>query len=265
MAEHGTRNRRGLNTTGLLFGTEDEIVDTVDVPESAFDTVVALQMAVYPHQQVVGWYKVVVGTTSSTSIITAADLELSRRLQSRFPAARYLVTLDGQSNVAVWTLDDGTGDGNTTTTTSTTAPSSVLIHTEFSLETTTAERIAVERLLREDKWPAKMAQMDHSIDVLADRIDTLLHYLESGKTDPSTLRRIQSVLCNARLLQHGTATSAANTTTSMSDMTDPFAAVVADVEGLAMLADTVALTKAYAEQTRPGKSKGNNNNYKLTI
>jgi hypothetical protein len=37
------------------------------------------------------------------------------------------------------------------------------------------------------------------------------------------------------------------------------------VEGLAMLADTVALTKAYAEQTRPGKSKGNNNNYKLTI
>jgi hypothetical protein len=193
----------------------------VDVPESAFDTVVALQMAVYPHQQVVGWYRV--GTSSQN--ITGEDLKTSRQLQARFPEARYLVTLDGKSNVAVFELEDGS------------SVSSVLINTEFSLDTTTAERIAVERLLREDKGPAKIAQMDNSIDVLVDRIDTLLTYLASGeKCDPSNLRRIQSVICNARLLR---ATK------------DP----VADIEGLAVLADTVALAKAYTETSRPRKGK----------
>jgi hypothetical protein len=225
MAEHGTRSQ-GKNTTGLLFGTSQEIIDTVDVPESAFDTVVALQMAVYPHQQVVGWYRV--GTASQD--ITGEDLATSRQLMARFPEARYLVTLDGKSNVAVFELDD-----STSTTTST--ESSVLINTEFSLDTTTAERIAVERLLREDKGPAKIAQMDNSIEVLVDRIDTLLTYLASvAKCDPSNLRRIQSVICNARLL---------NATK------DP----VADIEGLAILADTVALAKAYTETSRPRKGK----------
>jgi proteasome lid subunit RPN8/RPN11 len=227
MAEHGTRSQ-GKNTTGLLFGTTQEIIDTVDVPESAFDTVVALQMAVYPHQQVVGWYRV--GTASQD--ITGADLATSRQLKARFPEARYLVTLDGKSNVAVFELDDSSSATCTNST-----ESSVLINTEFSLDTTTAERIAVERLLREDKGPAKIAQMDNSIDALVDRIDTLLTYLASGaKCDPSNLRRIQSVICNARLL---------NATK------DP----VADIEGLAVLADTVALAKAYTETSRPRKGK----------
>jgi hypothetical protein len=218
MAEHSTRSE-GKNSTGLLFGTTDRIIDAVDVPESAFDTVVALQMAVYPHQQVVGWYR-----AGSSKDITSEDLAISTNLKARFSEARYLVTLDRTSNVAVFALDD--------------SKEAVLIYSDLRLETATAERITVERLLRENKGSAKMAQMHNSIDLLADRLNVLLEYLESGNCDPSNLRRIQSVICNVRFLHAST---------------DP----AVDIEGLAVLADNVALAKAYTENSRPSKGKSN--------
>lgn len=222
MAEHGTRNTEQhphTPATGLLFGTAEGIIDAVDVPESAFDTVVALQMAVYPHQHVVGWYRV--GTVNTTSMISPSDLKMSRNVKHRFPEARYLLTLDGTSDVAIFALEDDN------------ANEPILINIEFRLETATAERIAVERLLREDKGAAKMIQMNNSVETLADRMDTLLKYLETADNcDPSNLRRIQSVICNVRFLHHTS--------------NDP----TADIEGLVSLADVVALSRAYTETSK---------------
>lgn len=191
---------------GLLFGTHDgtlKIMDADDIPTEPADATmqISLHQAVFPLHHVVGWYRV-----SLDNHPTAQDVHLTQSLQQHFqPEGRFLFALlQVQSTnetlpLTLYEVDDATGP--------------VLIATEnWQLETSEPERIAVERVVREQ--PSQQETMDESYSAYGSQATTLHHSLESMHerlvllitfleeiekgvipTDHALLRHVQGLVC----------------------------------------------------------------------
>jgi COP9 signalosome complex subunit 6 len=191
---------------GLLFGTNVgtlKIMDADDIPTEPTDATmqqISLHQAVFPQHHVVGWYRV-----STDNQPTANDVKLTQSLQQRFsPEGRFLFSLlQVQSRSEALPLSlyevDTTG--------------TVLIATEnWRLETSEPERIAVERVVREQ--PSQQESMDesyspysayvttihHSLESMHERLALLIEYLEETEkgeipTNHCLLRQVQGLVC----------------------------------------------------------------------
>jgi COP9 signalosome complex subunit 6 len=198
-----------LNTdapvVGLLFGTHDgtlKIMDADDIPTELADATmqISLHQAVFPLHQVVGWYRV-----SLDNRPTAHDVQLTQSLQQHFqPEGRFLFALlQVQSSSEALPLSlyevDETGP--------------VLIATEnWQLETSEPERIAVERVVREQPsqqetadefysaYGSQATTIHHSLESMHERLALLIAYLEEIEkgaipTNHALLRQVQGLVC----------------------------------------------------------------------
>ena len=178
-------------TIGLLFGHKETfsneciitIIDAEEVetsPDPSTSTLTALQMThiqtkielhqkVFPQHQVVGWYKVIQGTTTNEeedgALPTPHDINIHNGWMREFNPqpvfllmdsserksyqnkagntdgedAREKLDRDEELPIALYEIMNGTGDGGS---------GSAFVNLEFGLETFGPERIAVEKVFR---------------------------------------------------------------------------------------------------------------------
>lgn len=233
----GSALSRDAPVVGLLFGhsLKDnglEILDADDIPtdrSEAAKSQVSLHHAVFPLHEVVGWYRV-----GNSEEPTADDLRLTQELKAHyqegstvekpfyFSLLQVKPTKDGQENPNM--KDDGNdGDELPLNLYEIHNESSVLVGVEnWSLQTSEAERIAVERVVREQPqqdlkaaaaggkedadtaapqpspYNNYMGSVQSSLQAMDDRIKIIIDYLESmGKGEvppnPSLMRKIQGL------------------------------------------------------------------------
>ncbi|CAB9527752.1 signalosome complex subunit 6 [Seminavis robusta] len=236
---------------GLLFGqmikTEDDlsilkVVDADDIPTDRSETAktqISLHHAVFPLHDVVGWYRV-----GNSEEPTANDLRLTQELKAHYqkPDQPFFFSLlhvrsspnnnNGNNNKE---KDDMKNDDelplNLYEIQNIHDASEVLVGVDnWSLETSEAERIAVERVVREqpqqdikasnnsndtnnEELPTQaspyvnyMTSVEHSLQAMQDRIKVIMDYLESmGKGEippnPSLMRQIEGLILQLGPLQ----------------------------------------------------------------
>lgn len=217
---------------GLLFGSGNDndgdskvlqIRDADDIPTEITDATkvqVDLHKAVFPQHSVVGWYRV----SGADEEPTTSDLQITQQLKQQYAASSafcfcLLQVMDKKpedSTAEASTVREElpinlyelhTVDGN-----------SVLLGlNNWQLETSEPERIAVERVMKEqppdaakmNAYNTQMKAMQHSLLSMKERIQILVDFLQktqSGAIPPnhSLLRQVQSLLyslgplsCNA--------------------------------------------------------------------
>lgn len=208
---------------GLLFGSVDEskalqIRDADDIPTELSDSTkvqVDLHRAVFPQHTVVGWYRV----SGAGDEPTPSDLQISQQLKQHYaPSSAFcfcLLQVTDQDQKPSSTLSSGDGpstmqeelpinlyelhtvDGN----------SILLGLSNWQLETSEPERIAVERVMKEqppdaaktNAYTTQMKSMQHSLLSMKERIQLLVNFLEQtqqGQLPPnySLLRQVQGLL-----------------------------------------------------------------------
>jgi COP9 signalosome complex subunit 6 len=214
---------------GLLFGQVDEsssssrvlqIRDADDIPTEVSDATqvqVDLHRAVFPQHTVVGWYRV----SGAGDEPTQSDLHISQQLRQCYaPSSPFCFCL--------LQVTDQDKKPSPTSTTGGDEPSSTMqeelpinlygLHTvdgnsillglsNWQLETSDPERIAVERVMKEqpsdaaktNAYTTQMKSMQHSLLSMKERIELLVDFLEQtqqGKIPPnySLLRQVQGLL-----------------------------------------------------------------------
>lgn len=199
---------------GLLFGINDgtalKVMDADDIPTELTEATqqqISLHQAVFPLHQVVGWYRV----SSLENHPTAQDVQLTRALKSHLnPTGRFLFSLlQVQSDTE--TLPLSLYELSTAT--------PVLISTDkWQLETSEPERIAVERVVREQPttnsqqystdneeesysaFANQVSTIHQSLQAMEERLAILIMYVESTDKgeippNPSLLRQVQGLVC----------------------------------------------------------------------
>lgn len=231
---------------GLLFGVEEDrpaavapgsaeavngpttvlqIKDADDIPVEVSDASnlqVDLHKAVFPQHRVVGWYR----ATSGSQEPTGHDLEITQKIKAHYaPADSFCFCLlqvqsDSTDDTKMKSSDD---DGQNDTLGKDLPINLYELHmvdgttpillslSNWQLETSEAERIAVERVMKErpsevdDSSPSHNPYMvetkglQHSLASMKDRVKVIvacLEDMEHGKipTDPSLLRQIQGLV-----------------------------------------------------------------------
>ena len=197
---------------GLLFGTRDgpllKVIDADDVPTEISEATkqqIELHQAVFPQHAVVGWYRVSVDNRP-----TANDVQLTQTLKQHFtPEGRFLFSLlqvksDSEAlPLSIYELD-------------TSGQSPVLTGTDnWQLETSEPERIAVERVVREQTrssssqqdseesfspYGSQVTTIQHSLTAMNERLALLIAYLEQTEkgeipSNPSLLRHVKALVC----------------------------------------------------------------------
>ena len=219
---------------GLLFGLREssvlQIKDADDIPvevSDASNNQVDLHKAVFPQHKVVGWYRVSVDNEEPT----AQDLSITQTLKAHHaPSDSFcfcLLQVQQQQQQQKKNDNDAmkTDDGKDATSTNKDLPinlyelhevenTSVLLGlTNWQLETSEPERIAVERVMKEkpsdvdDGSPSQnpyvletksiqlsLAKMKERVHVLV----TVLTQMQEGNipVDPNILRQVQGLVCS---------------------------------------------------------------------
>ena len=242
---------------GVVVVTDAEDAPLENIPQAT--TQIQLHQAVFPHHVVVGWYRVV-RENNKTTAPTEEDLYLSLQLQKQYgttlpphPDSRNSSDSAPQDNsnnneeqlpflfalLPVEAHDNNNNNNNNSDDNPTDAESELPLQIfavdatrqvlvgmdDWKLETAVAERIAVERVMKEpasslqqqqpdsgkdDPTSNNMARqasllvqatlpMQHSIQVMHDRWGRVQEYLEAMATtnddaDPVLLRQIQGLL-----------------------------------------------------------------------
>lgn len=239
---------------GLLFGTFIDnhlaVADADDIPTDASEAAqrqVSLHQAVFPQHSVIGWYRV----SQTDEQPSAEDLVLTKQLQQHYQTSHPL--LFSLLQVPSSATDDlplmlyRLGESST-----------VLEALEdWHLSTSDAERIAVERVMREQpqrsgqnakpgaKVPVESAfihgteELQHSLQAIQDRLGILHTFLsdtQSGKIpfDPTLMRSVQRLLWQAGPLACAPGLPADQST----------------LEQLAFLTKTVDAVQSYTEKYR---------------
>ena len=196
---------------GLLFGLVSEalieIMDaddiSTDVDSSLAKLQISLHQAVFPQHQVVGWYRV-----SADPEPTASDVQTTATLQAHFGGGPVLFcscksTQQDEDNNNI----NDNAESSRSIVTLYEMESGVLVGVEgWKLETSDAEQIAVERVVRErppNQSSAFVSQTDSvkdSLQKMKDRMGVLLAFLEdteSGKipVHHGLLRQVQGLTC----------------------------------------------------------------------
>lgn len=247
---------------GLLFGERDEdtgflqIRDADEIGTEISDATtiqVDLHKAVFPQHSVVGWYRV----SQDDEIPTPSDEQITQRLQKHHAA-------ESSFYFCLLTVENPNRKPASTEEATTELPihlyewsaeASAMISPDWKLETADPERIAVERVLKEEPAQASSVYVNEtqalqdSLQSLQDRIQILMDFIESmqqGKLPPnfSLLRQVQSLLYSLGPLSALAAAPAPTTST---------AALPQDAElvsHLAAVAKTVSAVQSYTDKFR---------------
>jgi COP9 signalosome complex subunit 6 len=218
------------SVVGLLFGLMTKSADaaaapTLDIRDADdIPTViteqsqnqVGLHQAVFPMHSVVGWYRV-----SEDPNPTAIDLALTRQLQEHYCSANQhpfvfallqvpeaISTAAGESSAPEDSKSTGmlplmlyqlSEDG-----------SILLAHNFWSLQTSNAERIGIERVVQErpqkndddsSSYCTHLDSLQQSLQAMQDRLEILVDFLQQVQNgsiaDPplSLLRRVRTLVC----------------------------------------------------------------------
>ena len=286
-----------------------QIVDADDIPTDRSETAkiqVSLHHAVFPQHEVVGWYRV-----GNTEEPTPEDLRLTQDLKAHYyhseaqeqqqqgaedkpfffsllqvrPAhADGKVNINNNSNTMKEdnTNDDDDDDGELPLNLYEVQQDVLVGVEDWSLETSEAERIAVERVVREkpqqdlkstttaaastggmsadieamvqqqqqqqpSAYVSYMSSVQQSLEAMDDRIQLIIDYLERmGKGEippnPSLMRQIQGLILQLGPLQQQAASSSSATPVSERD--------AALFSHLAAVAKTVQSVQSYTEKFR---------------
>ena len=284
----GSALSKDAPVVGLLFGhsLKDglQVVDADDIPtdrSEAAKSQVSLHHAVFPLHEVVGWYRV-----GNSEEPTGEDLRLTQDLKAHyqeeadkpfvFSLLQVKSTNEGKEDPNM--KDDGNDDDELPLNLyeiQVNEKSAVLVGVEnWSLQTSEAERIAVERVVREqpqqdlnaaaksgpeggDKAEAAVAQpspynnymstVQSSLQAMDDRIKIIIEYLErmgKGEIPPnySLLRQIQGLTLQLGPLQQASSSPSLKQAPSAKD--------AELLSHLAAIAKTVQSVHSYTEKFR---------------
>jgi hypothetical protein len=230
MSDHYTRITNGGSplprtapVVGLLFGSCDEtaivIRDADDIPTDKSETAstqVSLHQAVFPLLRVVGWYRVAAASDSDKEPVTAHDLQLTQQLSKQYCDASDASDANTNTNTFIFALlQVQTSNSNTDELPLTlykfdnTNATVLQAVKDSKLQTADAERIAVERVMREqpqtsDPRTAANADLQTSVAAIQDRLLMIAKYLQhvqeassnecASAADLALVRRCQSLL-----------------------------------------------------------------------
>ncbi|GKY95864.1 hypothetical protein MPSEU_000547000 [Mayamaea pseudoterrestris] len=241
----GSPLARSDPVVGLLFGRLGndnqyclQINDADDIPTDASETAktqVSLHQAVYPDLQVVGWYRVV----NSNAEPTKTDLELTIKLQQHYQACQFVYCVleaaaantdkkkAAAMNESVAPHEENTKDDDDLPFTLYQLCNNHVLQAceHWHLDTADAERIAVERVMRDQpqqqvagaagtlavlqppdrRFQHHATELSHSLQAIQERVSLLEAFLIKVQTEHaenattavfpfSLLRKIQSVL-----------------------------------------------------------------------
>lgn len=275
-----------------------QIVDADDIPTDQSETAkiqVSLHHAVFPQHEVVGWYRV--GGTDDQP--TSDDLRLTQDLQAHYYSSGegeggdkpFFFSLLQVRSPSSPTADNGNANSNNNNNNNNMKEDTanddddddddelplnlykvqqdVLVGVEdWSLETSEAERIAVERVVREkpqqdlkcnsadlmmaaaqqpSPYVSYMSSVQQSLEAMDDRIQLIIDYLERmGQGDippnPSLMRQIQGLILQLGPLQYQAARQQEATPVSERD--------AALFSHLAAVAKTVQSVQSYTDKFR---------------
>ncbi len=227
---------------GLLFGLNDEnnnateVLDADDIPveiSEASKLQVNLHTTVFPKHKVVGWYRVVGQTRTSEDIEPSAkDLQITQVLKEHYASNDFfcfclLKVHGGSMDDDEMKMEEINATNTNTTSTSTSTYTSTLnkelpIHlyqlgnyenhtillniANWQLETSPAERLSVERVMKEKPvgsnevlYVTETKAMQHSLLSMRERVWVLVLYLrnvQEGRIPVShdILRQIQQIV-----------------------------------------------------------------------
>lgn len=213
----GSPLEKDAPVVGLLFGNKDngvlQIQDADDIPTDTLDTTtlqVELHRAVFPQHSVVGWYRVALDDEQPSP----SDLQTTKSLKEHYapslPFCFCLLQVHQQKN-----------DSPTDTMNKDLPINLFELHKEdqrhflfglsdWKLETSEPERIAVERVMKERPLEAQdgtaqtvyvsnSKSIQLSLDSMKERVQVLISFLqqtEQGEIPPnhSLLRKVQSLV-----------------------------------------------------------------------
>jgi COP9 signalosome complex subunit 6 len=232
---------------GLLFGLDDEKLEIIDAGEIATDISesthqqIALHQAVFPQHSVVGWYRV-----STEAEPNAEDLATTQKLERYFQSANFCFcfcqangTADGAESLPMTLYQSHHDDDDD-------AVVLVALEDNWKLETSDAEKIAVETVIRQQPqsdssgYNARMASMEQALYKMNERLDVMVQFLQDTEDgtlpfDATLMRSVQSMVCQLGPLV----------------ATDPEPVGVESwLPHLAVAAKTVRAVQGYAEKVR---------------
>lgn len=227
---------------GLLLGTRDDgalqIMDADDIPivetaDGRQQQQISLHQAVFPQHSVVGWYRV------STDVEpTANDLQMTKQLQQAMGATLVFCFLQVKQH-----------DKDSLPITLFEMRSNILVALEgWKLETSEAEKLAVEKVVREHPQKSKSAFATHAtslqqaLERMKERLIVLIQFLEDTATgliprNPALLRQVQTIVYQLGPL---VATTPDSDKTASSEW----------ISQLAVSARTVQVVQGYTEKFR---------------
>lgn len=237
---------RTAPVVGLLFGLDDEKLEIIDAGEIATDLSesthqqIELHQAVFPQHSVVGWYRV-----STEAEPNAEDLVTTQKLEQHFQSSNFCFcfcqandTTDDAESLPMTLYQTHHDDDGVVVL--------VALEDNWKLETSEAEKIAVETVIRQQPqkdssgYIARMTSMEQALCKMNERLDVMVQFLqdtEDGKLpfDAALMRSVQSVVCQLGPLV----------------ATDPEpAGVEAWLPHLAVAAKTVHAVQGYAEKVK---------------
>ena len=261
---------------GLLFGLMTKLADAAaaaaaaptldirdadDIPTVITEQTqnqVGLHQAVFPMHSVVGWYRV-----SEDPNPTAMDLALTRQLQRHYCATNQHPFVFALLQVPEAT-STAAGESSAPEDSKNTGilplmlyqvsedDSILLAHSFWSLQTSNAERIGIERVVQErpqqnddesSSYCTHLDSLQQSLQAMQDRLEILVDFLQQvdngSIADPplSLLRRVQTLVC-----QLGPLAAMSSTTNPDQDDTTMF------LSHLAAVSKTVGAVSAYTDK-----------------
>jgi len=286
-------NNKGTATSTTKTGFNDgkcvQVLDADDIPVEVSDasTVqVYLHKAVFPKHNVVGWYRVVSPAENEDIEPTPEDLSITKLLKSHYASSDseffcfcLLKVQTGNQQKKQDTGDDAMKTEDTTTQTQDTLNKELPINlyelhkmnenttillglSNWQLETSPAERLAVERVMKEptsnnfvgdgssdgasssNPYVVETKAIQHSLVSMKDRVRALATYLEevqagNRRVDHGELRKIKKIVCSLGPL------STMAVTTNEGEEED-----VELLAHLAIVARTVNSIQSYTEKFR---------------
>jgi len=268
---------------GLLFGLNDdngttEVLDADDIPveiSEASTLQVNLHTTVFPKHKVVGWYRVVGQTSASEDIEPSAeDLQITQVLKEHYALNDFfsfcLLKVQSKQN----TMDDDEMKMEETNTS--TLNKELPIHlyqlgnyenhaillniANWQLETSPAERLSVERVMKEKPvgsnevmYVTETKAMQHSLLSMRERVQVLVVYLKNVQEGRipvcyDILRQIQQIVSSL-----GPLSKLAETSSNEGEEED-----VELLAHLAIVGRTVNTIQAYTEKFRVINESRNN-------
>mmetsp|Transcript_7322 Transcript_7322/g.12763 ORF Transcript_7322/g.12763 Transcript_7322/m.12763 type:complete len:263 (+) Transcript_7322:70-858(+) len=225
---------------GMLFGEEEEgslkIIDAEDIPPDSSALMkqqVELHQAVFDQHAVLGWYRVTKDDVQPTSDDVATTQALSKVYGEKIIFCFMQVTSDKESlPISLFELE-----------------SDVLVGIEsWKVETSEAEKIAVEKVVRElpqskdrSAYVINVSSMQDAMGRLKERLQIMIQFLEDTAAkkipfQPDIMRQVQQVLCQMGPLLTSTPTKAPHSDEWMSHM--------------AVTAKTLQVVQGYTEKFR---------------